>query len=331
MSTAPSLSVVVVSPSDFAQVRRSVRHLSGQDTADQIELILVATSPASVADHHPWEFDRFAAVRIVAYGLITNVDRAAALGVSEASADIVAVVEDHAFVGPGWARAVMEAYRAADWVSVGSVMENANPSSSLSWANLLLGYGWWVDPARCGAIFDVPGHNGSYARSALAALSEELPDLMVRGGGLHDRLRAAGGRMYLAADARIAHLNPSRPSSTAKLRYNAGRLYGHIRAETERWSPVKRAAYALACIVIPYVRLQRLHAEHLAVGRAHHHLTPRILPGLLLALSLDAAGQAAGYLAGPGRAQEVAATFEMDRMRHLSRADHARFTSETCP
>lgn len=318
---SPSLSVVVVTPHDFAHVRRTVRHLREQDAVGEVELVLVATSPEAVADHGATELAGFAATQTVAVGPIPNVDRAAARGVLAATADIVAVVEDHAYVGPGWVRAIVAAYQDAPWVSVGSVMENANPATSLSWANLVLGYGWWIDPAKAGEMPDVPSHNGSYRRSAVAAMGEELPDLMVRGGGLHDRLRASGGRMFLAADARIAHVNPSRLGAAADLRFHAGRLYGQERRTQQGWSPLKRVIYSVAAPLIPLVRFRRIHDEHLAEGRRHQRLARRILPGMAAALVADAVGQAAGYLRGAGRAPEVLAVFEMDRMQHLCRSD----------
>lgn len=43
MSDRPELSVVVVTPGRFAQLRRTVRHLREQDIADRIELLVVCT------------------------------------------------------------------------------------------------------------------------------------------------------------------------------------------------------------------------------------------------------------------------------------------------
>lgn len=321
MSGVAALSVVVVTPHDFAHVRRAVRHLQAQDAAGEIELVLVAPSADALSDAGDGELAGFAATRTVAVGPVANVDRAAARGVLAAGADVVAVIEDHGYAQAGWARAVIDAHRAGPWVAVGSVMENANPRGSLSWANLLLGYGWWIDPGRAGEMRDVPSHNGSYRRSALARFGAELPDRMVRGGDLHDRLRDEGGRMFLAAQARIAHTNPSLLSATAALRFQAGRLYGAERWVREGWSAPKRTAYAAAAPLIALVRLRRLRAEHLATGRRHHRIFPQVLPGLVAALLFDAAGQAAGYLAGPGRSRQVLAVFEMDRIRHLTAAD----------
>jgi hypothetical protein len=68
------------------------------------------------------------------------------------------------------------------------------------------------------------------------------------------------------------------------------------------------------------VRLLRLRQEQLA-GSGAAGLVPGIVPTLLAILVLDALGQAAGYLDGPGGSIDLLATFEMDRRQHLRRSD----------
>jgi hypothetical protein len=317
-TATPALSVVVVTPTTFTQVRRTVDHLRRQSIAGRLELVLVVPTPDATDDADPAELAPFAAVQVVPVGPIPNVDRASADGIHAARAPIVAIVEDHAFVQPGWAEGLLRAYDAGDWTAVGAVMSNANPRTHLSWCNLLLAYGWWLHPERAGQHEDVPGHNISYRRDALTAFGEDLRDRLGRAGDLHDRLRDAGARMLLAPDAGVAHVNPSRWRSTSQLRFNAGRLYGWQRSRD--WSAGRRLLYALGSPLIPLVRLLRLRGDQLA-GSATGHLQPGILPTLLAVLVLDALGQAAGYLAGPGGSIDVLATFEMDRRQHLARVD----------
>ncbi|GGI06067.1 glycosyltransferase [Egicoccus halophilus] len=327
----PALSVIVVTPHDFAQLRRTVAHLRVQDGVEDTELVLVAPDEAAVADAEPAELAAFGQLTVVPVGPIDNVDRAAARGMLAASAPVVATIEDHAYVQAGWIRAVLAAYEQGDWVSVGSVMGNANPDSSFSWANLMLGYGWWIDRDHAGEMDDVPSHNATYRREAVAAFGDELPRHVGRDGDLHERLRQAGGRMYLAPDASITHANPSTLAATADLRFNAGRLYGAERAEDAGWSFARRLFYALASPLIPLVRLKRFFDERLAPGRSHAELFPAVLPGLIAALVLDAAGQAVGYLRGPGAAPDVLATFEMDRLQHLDRRDRRLLSAPPAP
>jgi hypothetical protein len=317
-TSAPDLSVVVVSPTTFTQVRRTVAHLRRQSIRERIELVLVVPTEDAVDDAHPDELAPFAAVQVIAVGAIPNVDRASADGIHAATAPVVAIIEDHGFVQPGWAEGLLRAYDQGDWSAVGAVMQNANPDTHLSWCNLLLAYGWWLHPERAGQHDDVPGHNISYRREVLTAFGDGLRDRLGRAGDLHDRLRAQDARLLLTADAGVAHVNPSRWRSTAELRFNAGRLYGWQRSRD--WSTAKRLVYGLGSPLIPLVRLLKLRDDQLA-GSGASHLVPGIAPTLLAVLVLDALGQAAGYLRGPGRAVGVLATFEMDRRQHLTRRD----------
>lgn len=315
----PDLSVVVVTPGRFAQLRRTVEHVRAQSIRHRIELVIVATDEQAVADRTPADTDGFWGVEVIAAGPIDNVDHASAHGIHAARAPHVAIIEDHGYPQPGWAEAVLRAYDAG-YDAVGAVMLNANPHRRLSWVNLLLAYGWWTDPDGGGPVEDVPGHNITYRTEVLEASRDDLWRHLGRAGDLHDRLREQQRRFWLAPDAAVAHVNPSRLSSTAELRFNAGRLYGAQRADSEGWGTARRWLYALAAPLIVLVRLLRIQRDHLTAP-VHTHLVPGIYPALLVGLALDAAGQAAGYVGGVGRSIDVLATFEMDRIQHLTARD----------
>ena len=133
-------------------------------------------------------------------------------------------------------------------------------------------------------------------------------------------MASSGQPLALAADARVAHVNPSRLSATARLRFDAGRLYGATRAEQGGWGPLRRAVYvALGCL-IPAVRYPRLRRDHLR-AEPFASLGARFWPALAVGLACDAAGQVAGYARGPGGSLDRLAVFEMDRMQHITRRD----------
>jgi hypothetical protein len=318
----PALSVVVVTPERFANIRRTVRPLRAQTVQRQIELLLVAPTEEALADHEPHELDGFFRVRMFGVGPVENVDVASAHGLLAAAAPAVATVEDHAFPDAGWAAAHIVAHE-GPWAVVGSLMKNANPTSTLSWTNLLIAYGFATEPAPTGEREAVATHNVSFKTAVLQDLGERLFTLIGRGGGLLDELRARGHRFYLAPEARIYHVNPSRLASTADLRFNAGRLYGATRARQEGWSPLKRVLYTVAAPLIPAVRFKRLHADLFGSGQ-RAGLAPRVYPGLLLGLVFDGLGQMAGYALGPGATTEKLAVFEMDRYQHLTAVDRER-------
>lgn len=328
-STLPALSVVVVTPERFCNIRRTVRHLRAQTVRDRIELVIVAPTEPALSDAEAHELDGFASVVRVAAGPVSNVDHASAAGVRAARAPFVSVLEDHAFADARWAEATLAAVDGRpDVAVVGSTVTNANPASGLSWTNLLLAFGWWTEPAAPGDVDALPGHNITYRREALLALDADgrLDERLTRGGDALDALRAAGGQFVLGG-GRVAHANPSRLGSTAALRFDAGRIYGSARARTEGWSTAKRALYTVAGPAIPLVRLARVRAELFPGSRAA--LLPRLYPALALGLVLDGLGQMAGYAFGAGGAPERLATFEMDRLQHLHPADRALFEEPT--
>ncbi len=312
----PDLTVVVVTPARFDQLRRTVRHVREQSVAHRVELVIVAPTEDAVADHRDGELSGFWGVEIVPVGPIPNVDKASAHGVRAARAPVVALVEDHAFTQPGWADAIIRAHKAEAEV-IGSVILNANPDRMLSWVNILVAYGTWTDAHHAGPIDCLPGHNITYKRDVLVDYGDELADRLGRDGGLLDDLSGQGARFVLEPEAAIAHVNPSILSATTDLRFSAGRLYGAMRAESEQWSFAKKLLYVAGGPLIPLVRFKRFHDEFFATGR-RKDIAPRVYPALAFGLALDGLGQMAGYVSGPGGATAKLATFEMDRRQHIT-------------
>jgi hypothetical protein len=326
MTLTPAISIVVVTAGRFRNLRRTVAHLRAQTIAARIELLVVAADPACLADAHLHELLGFAAVqRVFTATPITNVDHASAHGVHAATAPIVALIEDHAYPEPAWSERIVEAHL-GPWAVVGGAMINANPDSSpWSWTNLLIAYGPSTDPTVSGEVDALPGHNIAFKTESLRAYGDGLAARLGRAGGLLDSLRDRGGRFYRQASARLAHANPSRLAPTIQLRFCAGRLYGHLRARDNNWTPLHRIVYVAGGLLIPFLRIGRFRQEFFTAlppnsQRASIHRAS-VLPALWFGLLLDALGQMAGYALGPGRAADVLAVFEMDRMQHLTPAD----------
>ncbi len=318
-----SISVVVVTPARFANIRRTMRHLRAQTIRDRIELIVVAPAEGALADAASHELDGFHSVRLLAVGAINDVDKCAADGVRQARADVVAIIEDHAFADPDWAEAMLAAHE-GPWVAVASTMANANPKRQLSWCNLLVAYGPSVEPTIEGERTAIPGHNVSFKRAALEPFGDALRDRFGREGGLLEALRANGGRFLLSERARVHHINPSTWAATAEVRVNAGRLYGARRAQSEKWSAVRRLLYTVAGPLIPFVRYSRVTQELFGDGR-RADLAKRVAPAVFGGLVLDALGQMAGYLLGEGNSRDVLMNFELDRMLHIPADERREF------
>jgi hypothetical protein len=317
---APELSVVLITPHRFPTLRKTLRRLREQTIAERLEVVIVAPSLDRLGfDEH--ERAGLGAVRLAESGANHSLGAAKALGVRTASAPIVAFAEDHCYPAATWAATLVAAH-AGPWAAVAPAIDNANPESAVSWANLLIAYGHWLAPARSREVADVPAHNSSYKRAALLALGEELDSMLGREGSLHEALRAAGERLYLAGEAQAFHLNPTRAPDWLVLRFNAGRLYAATRAAAGRWGKGRRLLYSGAAPLFPLIRLRLLLGQLREANRLA--LLPQLMPALLLGLAVHSAGEVAGYLLGEGRTRAYLVNFEYDRLRQLSRADRRR-------
>jgi glycosyltransferase involved in cell wall biosynthesis len=312
----PAMSVVVITPDRYETVRKTVRHLRAQNVKDQLEIVLVAPSGSDLRPDES-EMREFLRYRVVEVADMTSTARARAAGVQHASAPVVAFVEDHAFPGPGWAEALIEAHKDG-WAAVGPVIANANPRSVISWVNLLVEYAPWIEPLAGGVAEHLPGHNGSYKRVVLLEYGDHLEAMLDAESILHWDLQAKGHQLYLESKARTFHQNVSVPLATVSLRFNGGRLFASSRAR--QWPVWRRLLFTAASPLIPLVRAVRIGRELLKPGRPRHVLV-RVLPALMAGLVIDGAGEMVGYAFGAGNAMAILSDMEFHRHRYLASSD----------
>ena len=311
--SSPEMSVVIVTPDRYETIRKTVQHLRAQTVNDRLELVIVAPSAGQLGldDRELKDFFQF---RVVEVGAINSIARAYAAGIRQASAPVVVLSEDHSFPETRWAEALIERHR-EPWAAVGPAVRNANPDGLISWADFLLGYGAWLDPAPAGEIDHLPGHNSSYKRAILLDYDPELEALLEAECVLHSDLMRRGYRFYLEEAAKTAHLNFGRVSPWIPYLVQAGRVFAAARAR--RWPLRRRMLYAGGAPLIPFVRLWRIRSDIRRPGRPAH-LWPRVVPALLMGLTLDAVGQALGYAFGAGSAGQKLSSFEFHRDRHAA-------------
>jgi hypothetical protein len=292
LASPPDLSVVIVTRDDFRSIARPVAHVQAQTAADRIELVIVAPSAAgSGVDPAALVEGGLGDARVAPSGPVEWRGRAAAVGVRASRAPIVAFVENHSFPDPRWAESLLAAHR-GPWAIVGPGVENANPVTHTSVVNFLLTYGRWAGRREPGEVDLLPFHNSAYKREWLDAWGERLGEILDSEYWLQSDIRARGGRLYLEPAARTAHQNETVLSTSLRLLFGQGRVFGHHRGEG--WSPLRRAAYLLGAPAFPLLNLPRALREsaHSASGTE----LATALPSILLHLVAHGAGEAMGYL-----------------------------------
>lgn len=315
----PALSVILPTSDDFSTIRQTVRALSKQACCKTMELVIVA--PGEKIEIPETEVSMFAGTRVVYGGPIktSNISRCA--GVRAASAPYIVLSEDHSFPEPGWAEALLAAH-ADGYAVVGPVVVNANPKSTISWANLVLEYGPWLDGSARREMENLPGHNSSYDRSVLMSYGDNLERMFEIDSVIQRDIASRGLRMILEPKAKTRHLNFSRIRASIPLRFNCGRSFaGH---RVIGWSLPKRVVFALGAPLIPIVRLTRV-LRMLGGSERYSWLIPRIIPMLCMAVVTDGLGEMAGYILGPGDSPEYLGLIEFNRLRSMNTLDRAEY------
>lgn len=317
----PLISAIIISPDGFQGVRRLVECLRIQDEARVVELVFVFPRgcDSAVPDHIA---ESFAGCRLVEIDEMDSTARARAAGVRAAGAPLVLMTEEHSLPEPGAIKAFLEAHRENRAV-VGPAIVNGNPDSLMSWANLVIEYGEWLDPTPGAPARHLPGHNSCYRRDVLLSYGSELDKWLEAESVLHWDLLRRGYALWLEPKAKTRHHNFSLSGASLRLRYLAGRHFaGMCRL---RWPRAKSLLYAAASPLIPLVRLGRIIRQLARPGRPRH-LLPALVPLCLALLAVETAGAAVGYLFGAGDSSTKITGIDFHRIRYMKESERWRLT-----
>lgn len=302
----PILSALLITPDTGARLHETLRHLAAQTVCRQIELVLLYP-PGAQLGLTAAELEPFHSVRHVELGAGFTSGSAFAAGALAAQAPIVVSCEDHSYPQPGWAEALLAAHDDG-WAAVGPAVRNGNPQKLVSWADMFVCFGEWIEPASSGVREHIPQHNSSYRRELLVSLQPRLPDFYAAEGLLQDTLRRQGHRSYLEAAAIIAHTNfVSLPIWMVK-QYHAGQNFGAHRSQN--WTRRRRWLYVAGGPLIPLVQWRRVWQKVRRCGRYPVRAIPLALL-IFCGLAAHAAGEMTGYAFGLGTSEQKLSRFEL--------------------
>ena len=285
------LSVVVAIKERWPAARRCLDALYPQVTEAHGELIAPVEPGASPADR---ETRYPGVVWIDCKG--KSIFELRALAVDRARGAIVALTEDHARVTPGWCRTMLAAHAEhPEAAAIGGVVENGATETAIDWASFFVSNSFYMAPVRPGPSEAISLQaNVSYKRRALSMDSF--------GGGLmqmtfHDELRRRGETLLADPNLVVFHEQRMSFAEHSRAHFHNGRSIATFRLPT--MSAAERVLRALGCAALPPVMLMRTTRVVLA-KRRHLERFVEALPLTVWLLLCHAAGELAGYVAGPG-------------------------------
>lgn len=291
---AIDLSVVVASISRPALVSGCLAALA--DSMEMLDpecgrqVVLVRAADQADLDVLP-EYDSLGASPVECVDAENGADvfRLRCLGASAAVGRLVALIEDHVVVAPGWAAELVRAHRDGAEAIGGPVA----PAPGVDFALYASEYGWHAPPGEAGPVPAVSGVNVAYDREVLEA-HRKLWHSELREDEINDALRATGGVLRFEPRAAVAsRLEMSRAEAAAHL-YEGGRHYGRRRAESA--VGMRRWAHLLRAPLVPGVLGLRLARRLLPAPSGCRVRFLRHLPGIGRLLAAWGLGELAGTL-----------------------------------
>ncbi|MEE8526090.1 MAG: glycosyltransferase [Thermoanaerobaculia bacterium] len=287
------VSVVIASVNGLPAIAECLQALLDQEASVRYEVIVVdrcgEATRAAIRGFPPSH------VRLIAVDGTPSIPRLRAIGTAQARGRMVAVLEDHCNVAPGWLLAIEGAWRAGHQV-VGGAVENGSTERLVDWAVFFCEYARFMPPLEGGVVTEITGNNSVYDRRLLARLGPELEDEACE-ARLHRRLREMGVELYCDPQLLVFHKKEFGFGYFLSQRFHTSRSFaGERLAGARRW---KRWAYAGATPLLPPLLMSRIIA---AVWRKRRHraILLQALPLIGAFLIPWAWGEAVGALRGPG-------------------------------
>jgi hypothetical protein len=293
MNRHPELTVVVPSVNGASDLLPCLDALRRASSSARLEIIVPDRCGSRVRSVVRREYPE---VRLIEAAPGTTIPDLRAMAIDAATAESVAIIEDHVQVHPTWPRELLDAQSVQAPVVGGSVY-NAATGTVLDWAAFLCEYSHLLPPLPAGPATWLTGNNTVYRRTLLQRHRHVL------GGGrwenhLHDALRASGVTLVCRPDIRVAHKKHYTFWEYFSQRYLYARSYAGARlADTPL---LKRLLYGAAAGALPPVLLSRIVSRVWSRG-SHRRELVWSLPLLVTFVCAWAAGEMVGAWAGPGR------------------------------
>ena len=291
---APSLTIVIASLDPGPVIFECLAALETQRT-DEVEILVVDASHDDTAERVRRGFP---AARVIRAPDARSLPRLRGLGMAEARAPFVGVLDAWCLVNTGWVADALRVQRERPELVAGGGVELAptERQSIVAWATYLFDYWEFVPPFASGSVGVLPGNNILYKRAALPEA------LALRTVGFwkaftNARLKASGHGLWASAGLGVCIRRRLPLGRFFRSRYHHGRSYAAMRVESQPW--VARLKWVLITPGLPLLFMARQLRALVSKPVARGWFV--VCAPLLIAMHVSWAwGELAGYLAGAG-------------------------------
>lgn len=288
----PALSVIIASVNGLPAIDECLTALSKQRGELAAEIVVVDCCRNGTAEHIKKSFPH---VRLLQTNERLGIPEMRAMGMAQATGDIIAVIEDHCIVSDNWLEEMLKAHQ-SQYVAVGGAVENGSVKRITDWAAFLCEYSFVMLPIPNGEVESIAGNNVSYKREALKQVDEVIKrDYWEY--FLHEELKKAGGKFLSASSIVVKHRKEFGFFYFLAQRFHYSRSFAGMRRT--RIPLQKRIFYLLLSPMLPLLMIGRI-ARHVFQKKRFRKEFILSLPSLAIFMLSYAAGEFVGYLFGSG-------------------------------
>ncbi len=288
----PALSVVIPSVNGLHDLLGCLQALE-QQVGAPIEVIVIDRVGASLRDVVRQQFPH---VLVVSVPADTTIPMMRAAAFRQATAEAVAVIEDHVIVPPDWAAKLLAGLRSGNEV-VGGPIDNLATDDLVEWASFLCEYSACLPPLPAGEATWLPGNNIGYRKEILLRFADVFDEGKWE-NHLHDAMRAGGVKLICLPDLVVGHKKHFSFLEYLSQRYLYARSYAGMRVIDRGIGG--RVLYGLGAFALPPVLFVRTVRAIVSKGRHLQHLWPS-LPLIGVFVLSWTLGEVIGYWLGAGK------------------------------
>jgi hypothetical protein len=290
----------------------ALQSLLEQSIVDRMEILLFDLGPENgvtlSGSDHP-------AVRMTRGASNNSLSTARVQGIYAAKAPVVAFMEEHCEVQPGWAEAIVLAHR-GPWAGVGCDFDNGNPGAGRADKAFRMTYGVYARlPRGRGPVNRIAGQNSAFKREVLLRYEHQLEWMMNADLVMQWQMGREGHQFFYEPAAKMSHRNENTVRSLCVGVFYWNWCFSNVRAQVFQWSFPHRALRIVLAPLVPWVRLARMLVWTLPLGRSHFAQFIFDIPFAVAVSHCAAAGQVAGLLNPLETGAREFSHFEMNEPR----------------
>ncbi|MAE60659.1 MAG: hypothetical protein CMJ49_04785 [Planctomycetaceae bacterium] len=291
----PKLAVVIASCVGAPFITRCLASLETQRDAEGVEFIVVDRAGGETAKHIA---SQFSWARLISAEAPISVPDLRRRGIDAASAEYVAIIEEHCTAAPDWIATILKSLAAEPAAALGGPVHDNGYRKLMDWAVYFTEYNSYLPPYEAGALTNICAANCVYRRDLMV---EHLP---AEGSGYWEavvnwKLAEAGHAMRSEPSMIVRHTGPFGFGYYLGQRYLFSRAFAGVSRSTKpKWYPLLYLICSPLLVVLLWLRTaQRVFGKQHRKGK-FLLATPILIP----VCCTYVIGELMGYLRGPGDA-----------------------------